>query len=455
MEVYIPYTCVKGEYIYFRRVVPARLRQQIGKTEIKIRVGHRDRLPELMVILGYLSKMTIAEVVRVAKKQKVYDTSSIQMTDGAWDSIISAAAADRPDSLTPGRLAVLRAIDKMFGKTTVYKLDNVIVEFLDYKKKSGIGESSLKEYRTAGRDLVDFFGAGKDIATLTTQDVWSYLEYLNNQTQYQLTTKTNKKNSCSTIMSWIEAKGFVGHSNNITAPFGSFVFNPNTCTPPSRKITVISDADAVNIHKALLPEKKSDDPWHYWIFLLCLFHGARPGEICQLDTADIILNINGTPCTPSIYIADGSTKSNKNTYSKRLIPIHPVVLRKGLLSYVRKRQNSGAVKLFPLGERHPSNGYTQKANKFFSPFLADLHKNGKVSEKYTLDKCRKTFETKIYNLQLSDAETRIAHRITGRAVTVSGVSASVTRTLFRYYIGNDFTPDDMMPILQKVVYPGI
>jgi integrase len=88
----------------------------------------------------------------------------------------------------------------------------------------------------------------------------------------------------------------------------------------------------------------------YWLPLVGLFTGARINELCQLNPQCDIREEDGIPF---IDITDKSPgdprilKSVKNKSSRRVVPIHPELLRLGFLRYVREVREAGHMRLFP------------------------------------------------------------------------------------------------------------
>jgi integrase len=118
----------------------------------------------------------------------------------------------------------------------------------------------------------------------------------------------------------------------------------------------------------------------YWVALVGLLTGARLNEICQLDVADIRL-IEGVTC---IVITDESLaglrdKSLKNKASVRIVPVHPILLQLGFMSFVGRKQREGALKLFddlPLGAK----GFRSVAySRWFARFLVSTSANARLT----------------------------------------------------------------------------
>lgn len=72
--------------------------------------------------------------------------------------------------------------------------------------------------------------------------------------------------------------------------------------------------------------------WKFWVPLLGLFQGARLEEICQLRAEDI--RSQEGVWIMDIHDRDGNKL--KNVQSRRLLPLHPDILKMGFVRYVRE-----------------------------------------------------------------------------------------------------------------------
>jgi len=101
----------------------------------------------------------------------------------------------------------------------------------------------------------------------------------------------------------------------------------------------------------------SFEPFHYWMPVLAYYTGARLGELCQLHLADFKVTDNGVhfiEITEAMDAVQSSRpeermgpKSLKNKDSEREVPIHPELIRLGLLEYVGRLRSEGFRRLFP------------------------------------------------------------------------------------------------------------
>jgi integrase len=104
----------------------------------------------------------------------------------------------------------------------------------------------------------------------------------------------------------------------------------------------------------------------YWLPLIALWSGARLNELCQLRVADV-REVDAVWCLD--INADG-TKRLKSKAAKRLVPIHPELVRLGFLTFVEKRRESGADQLWD-GVLSGSTDYASDAvSKWFARFLS-------------------------------------------------------------------------------------
>ncbi|KAB0679513.1 DUF6538 domain-containing protein [Aureimonas leprariae] len=108
----------------------------------------------------------------------------------------------------------------------------------------------------------------------------------------------------------------------------------------------------------------------FWVPLIMLFSGARPGEIAQLALADVreqhghwILHITTE--------GDGD-KQVKTSGSMRVVPIHSELIRLGLLDHHARMKAEGHDRLFPEAKRNSRGQMIAEFSKSFGPYLTKL-----------------------------------------------------------------------------------
>lgn len=108
----------------------------------------------------------------------------------------------------------------------------------------------------------------------------------------------------------------------------------------------------------------------FWVPLIMLFSGARPAEIAQLGIDDIrpdrghwIMHIT-TEGDPG--------KSVKTAGSMRVVPIHPELVKLGLLEYHAALKKQGEKRLFPLAERNERGQMIATFSRDFPRYLTKI-----------------------------------------------------------------------------------
>jgi integrase len=145
----------------------------------------------------------------------------------------------------------------------------------------------------------------------------------------------------------------------------------------------------------------------YWIPVLGIYTGARIGELCQLETVDIE-TVDGVAL---IRISDqGEGQSVKTAAGRRVVPVHPELIRLGFLEYADAVREARAVRLFPalpLNPTKPSNYFsawfsTQRAVKD-AAVLPDFHS------------FRHTVRSKLASVDIAEPmiDTLIGHEVKG------------------------------------------
>lgn len=152
-----------------------------------------------------------------------------------------------------------------------------------------------------------------------------------------------------------------------------------------------------------LAQEAKRHPWRYWLPLLARFTGARLEELCQLHVDDIT-NHQGTPCLRIDDKHEG--QQLKNTSSRRTLPIHPILLKLGLIEHVDTMRATGHTRLFPDLEATRGK-YGHAPSKWFSRYKA---KQGISDPRKTFHSFRHTF---IDDLREASVQDSLIKRMVG------------------------------------------
>jgi len=128
-----------------------------------------------------------------------------------------------------------------------------------------------------------------------------------------------------------------------------------------------------------------------WIPLIALATGARLEEIAQLRTADITLDtIHG----PLLNITDeGEEQHVKTLTSRRTLPLHPDLIKSGLMQYHAIIVKRGYPRLFPSLERDHDGRFGGNYGKWFMRYLRGKTGCGIIDGRVVFHSFRHTFKT--------------------------------------------------------------
>lgn len=120
----------------------------------------------------------------------------------------------------------------------------------------------------------------------------------------------------------------------------------------------------------------------YWVPLVMLFSGARPGEIAQLSIEDIRQQHGHW----IMHITDDGEgdKSVKNDNSRRILPIHKELLDLGFIEHHARISGAGHKRLFPEAQRNTRGQMIADFSRMFSRYLGSLGiKEGRGYSQYS------------------------------------------------------------------------
>lgn len=109
----------------------------------------------------------------------------------------------------------------------------------------------------------------------------------------------------------------------------------------------------------------------YWLPLLALFTGARLNEIASLRPCDITQDRDTGIWAINIDDAPEIGRRLKTAASRRVVPLHPELVKLGLLQLLRHREAESGPEalLFPLLKRSDRGGFADDWTKWFGRYI--------------------------------------------------------------------------------------
>lgn len=165
-------------------------------------------------------------------------------------------------------------------------------------------------------------------------------------------------------------------------------------------------------------------PHFYWLPLLGLYTGARLNELSQLYITDVKVTESGVH-----YIdfnldgedkveLDGPDKSLKTVNSKRIVALHPHLVKLGLPNYVKALSDAGYTRLFPELKRDAVKGYGKPAGSWFNGRFLGKQLGMARDGMRTFHSFRHTFITALSELEVPpEIQSQLAGHSRGETMT--------------------------------------
>ena len=172
---------------------------------------------------------------------------------------------------------------------------------------------------------------------------------------------------------------------------------------------------------------------HKWVSLIAMFTGARLNEVAQLDGTDLQLH-DGVWCLSFTTDGDDANKRLKNEASRRMVPVHSVLLEQGLQDICNAAAKRHT-RLFPDLNYEAQNGYGRNVGRWMNESL--LVKLGMKIPTLTFHSLRHSFNTQ---LAQKDCPEHLQKAILGHSQ--SGMN-------YNTYFKEGFLPDQLRPQVNK------
>ncbi|MXR36915.1 site-specific integrase [Craterilacuibacter sinensis] len=231
-----------------------------------------------------------------------------------------------------------------------------------------------------------------------------------------ITTQNKHTNRLSTILKWAEINGLI--KKNLAEGLGKA-----DTGKASEERDAFTNDDLRLIFKCIA-DKRTPKPvkrgtatlqeFHYWIPLLGYYTGARVNEIASLRPQDI-RKVDDVWCIDICQQNDG-TKKTKSKAGDRIVPIHPELLRLGLVEYALEAAMQGNSRLF-MELKMTHNGYGGMVSNWFNGHPDKSHsmylRAGVKGDNLSFHSLRHSFTT---NMERAKVEPITLKRLVGHSM---------------------------------------
>ncbi|WP_434938553.1 tyrosine-type recombinase/integrase [Shewanella sp. HL-SH8] len=234
-------------------------------------------------------------------------------------SQISKLDSIRPKSIQQKLSRSLSLVEFLGGETLISNINYEMVQQYKASFKGRIGSKTINEYITACRQMFQF--AYK--MNYVTKNLFA-----DERVKPAKSEKSNKR--------------FRWTSEQMTTLFNTECFT-------SHKFKYIED---------------------FWIPIVILHTGARPAEICQLETNDYVV-VDGIHCLMITGESDyeDNKKRLKTDYSERVVPIHSTLIKLGFIQYIQQRMADGQRQIFNCKPDQKDEDWSKAFTRRFAKVL--------------------------------------------------------------------------------------
>ncbi|MFO0461015.1 MAG: DUF6538 domain-containing protein, partial [Burkholderiales bacterium] len=248
------------------------------------------------------------------------------------------------------------------GETMATVLEKWAAEHRPKNKTADEARLVLKEFEKAT-------GGAKRITDVTKADVVAYKDALLARKERPLAPASIKKrlSFIKTILSYAERNDIVPANVAAKVVVGASKVQKEERLPFTRDhLQAIFSGP---VHTTGERPKAGAGEAAFWIPLLSMYTGARPGELAQLQVADV-QEEDGVPFLLLWDLEDG--QSMKTASSRRRVPVHGDLVALGLLKYRDGLKKQGKQYLFPDLVPTPDGDRAKNFGKWFGRYLRGM-----------------------------------------------------------------------------------
>lgn len=279
-------------------------------------------------------------------------------------------------------------------------IDEIIARFATRKVES-LQKKTHYEYGNYQKKFSAWIATRKNneafpIRLVTREDIAAYIDDLKHKGLANRTIQNKYMSAIAGLFELAETSGAYPKGDNPARGHKLFTKSDQKKGAPKTQYKPFTDEDLALIFKPenLMARTKPDD---YWLPILALFTGGRIGELCQLANSDI----KQVGDLWAISINDEDYKTVKSEAARRIVPIHPTLIKLGFLDYVAEAKQHGPM-LFPYLNDDKFGKFIDTPSERFGEYLDSL---GITDKKKVFHSLRKTSNNTLKQNGISE-ETR-------------------------------------------------
>ena len=230
---------------------------------------------------------------------------------------------------------------------------------------SAISRAHVRDFKRALADVPHRWTTQDELAGLQLRDAARTWAGIGGKVR-SARTVNREVSAVSAFFAWLKENAYV--EENVALGFRTQIDKAKHKYPP------YTDGQLKSLFSSPLfvgcSAKKEHEPgdekvrdWRYWLPLCALYSGARAGEIAQLECADVRL-IEAVWVIDFNDESDAADKKLKTASSRRVVPVHPVLIALGFLDYVRRQTSLGMRQVFSELEPGPRGDWSYRPSKF-------------------------------------------------------------------------------------------
>jgi len=418
----------KSGIFHFRFMIPLALRLRLGRIVFKRSLNTRDPFQAQILALSLAARyaLVLSRLSTGAEMSKdILEAALAALESGKsrpWEAELPNGIKIRTTNDSEAdNAAALRALE-IATKTVIpaqasapsmpfKRLDEAAKEFLASILVNDPKAKTLSQKKLSVNGFTKWKGANTNIALLVPKDFSDFAVYLKSVEKLASPTIANRVLYIGQMMEWAKQMRYYPHSDNPTKGIATYSKKQKIERAVKNGWQAFSDDqikllfDPENI-KNLCPKSLSTR----WCLVMSLYTGARISELAQLALDDFS-DKSGAGWWLKIDSRE-SGQSVKTDSSRREIPVHPDLIKLGLIDRVKSLKKSGEIMLFP--DLKPSqNGYGGAPSKGITRYLGALKINARGDGKIGAHSFRNLIIQHFDACGVSDSASRI---FTGHAL---------------------------------------